>query len=76
MYLLPLTIVTLIALIYKNQEKALLFGKKIPEEWKPSINYDYEEIYIEMLLLVNLLFYLHFTFTIINCLVSPRKDLR
>ena len=35
-------------LIYKNQEHAILFAKKLPQDWIPTINYRHEEIFVEI----------------------------
>lgn len=45
MIILYIIIFSLIMIIYFQQEKLLLLGKKIKPNWKPIIDYQYEEIY-------------------------------
>jgi uncharacterized protein len=35
-------------IIYKSQEKAILFGKKIPINWLPTLEYSHEEFFVEV----------------------------
>lgn len=38
----------LMGIIYKSQEKAILFGKKIPINWLPTLEYSHEEFFVEV----------------------------
>ena len=46
MNILLIIIIILLLSIYKKQESLLLFGKKLDDNWKPIIDYDYDEIYL------------------------------
>jgi uncharacterized membrane protein (DUF106 family) len=46
-YIVILVIAIIITIIYLKQEKLLLQGEKI-KNWKPFLDYSYEEIYLSI----------------------------